>query len=81
MFYMFILVVNTILFTVGVFELFVVISSTFRPICSPAFFRCLLNSGTSELRTTYFIESTRVACSDSVSHNQVKVLSPAGQIA
>ena len=28
-----------------------------------------------ELRTTSFIESTGVACSDSVSHNQVQVLS------
>ena len=48
----------------------------FRPICPPAFFRCLLNSGTfTELRTTSFIESTGVACSDSVSYNRVKVLS------
>ena len=29
----------------------------------------------SELRTTSFIESTRVACSESVSHNRVQVLS------
>ena len=28
-----------------------------------------------ELRTTSFIESTWVACSDSVSHNRVQVLS------
>ena len=28
-----------------------------------------------ELRTTSFIESTGVACSDSVSHNRVQVLS------
>ena len=55
---------------------FIVISTTFRPICPPAFFRCLSNSGTfTELRTTSFIESTGVACSDSVSHNQVRVLS------
>ena len=48
----------------------------FRPICPPAFFRCLSNTGTfTELRTTSFIESTGVACSDSVSHNQVQVLS------
>ena len=34
------------------------------------------NSGTSmELRTSSFIESTEVACSDSVSHNRVQVLS------
>ena len=47
--------------------IFIVISTTFRPICPPAFFRCLLNSGTyTELRTTSFIESTGVACSDSV---------------
>ena len=56
--------------------IYIVISTTFRPICPPAFFRCLSNSGTfSELRTTSFIESTTVACSDSVSHNRVQVLS------
>ena len=54
----------------------IVIFTTFRPICPPAFFRCLSNSGTfMELRTTSFIESTGVACSDSVSHNRVQVLS------
>ena len=48
--------------------IFIVISTMFRPICPPAFFRCLLNSGTfTELWTTSFIESTGVACSDSVS--------------
>ena len=36
--------------------IFIVISTMFRPICSPAFFRCLSNSGTlTELRTTSFI--------------------------
>ena len=56
--------------------IFIVISTTFRPICPPAFFRCLSNSGTfMELQTTSFIDSTGVACSDSVSHNRVKVLS------
>ena len=56
--------------------IFVVISTTFRPICPPAFFRCLSNSGTyTELQTTSFIESTGVVCSDSVSHNRVQVLS------
>ena len=55
---------------------FILISTTFRPICPPAFFRCLLNSGTyTELRTSSFIESTEVACYDSVSHNRVQVLS------
>ena len=51
--------------------IFIVISTTFRPICPSAFFRCFLsNSGTyTELRTTSFTESTGVACSDSVSHN------------
>ena len=54
----------------------IVISTTFRPICPPAFFRCLSNSGTlMELRTTSFIETTGVACSDSVGHNRVQVLS------
>ena len=56
--------------------IFIVISTRFRLICPPAFFRCLLNSGTfTELRTTSFIESTRVACFDSVSHNRVQGLS------
>ena len=55
--------------------IFIVISTTFQPIGPPAFFRCLSNSGTFiELRTTSFIESTGVACSDSVNHNQVQVL-------
>ena len=44
--------------------------------CPPAFFRRLSNSGTfTELRTTSFIESTGVACSDSVSHKRAQVLS------
>ena len=56
--------------------IFIVISTTFRLICPPAFFRCLSNSGTfTELRTMSFIESMEVACSDSVSHNWVQVLS------
>ena len=56
--------------------IFIVISTTFRPICPPAFFRCLSHSGTfTELRTTSFIESTGVACCDSVSHNRGQVLS------
>ena len=47
----------------------------FRPICPPAFFRCLSTSGTfTELRTTSFIETMDVAYSDSVSHNRVQVL-------
>ena len=53
--------------------IFTVISTTFRLICPPAF-RRLSNSGTfTELRTTSFIESTGVACSDSVSYNRVQV--------
>ena len=56
--------------------IFIIISSTFRLICPSAFFRCLLISGTfTELQTTSFIESMGVACSDSVSHNRVQVLS------
>ena len=55
--------------------IFIVISTTFWLICPPAFFRCLSNSGTStELQTTSFIESTGVACSDSISHDRVHVL-------
>ena len=56
--------------------IFIVISTTFRSICPPAFFGCLSNLRTlTELQTTSFIESTGVACSDSVSHNRVQVLS------
>ena len=56
--------------------IFIVISTMFRPICPPAFLRCLSNSGTfTRLRTTSFIESTGVTCSDSVSHNRIQVLS------
>ena len=56
--------------------IFIVISTTFWSICPPAFFRCLSNSGTyTELRTTSFIESTGLICSDSVSHNRLQVLS------
>ena len=56
--------------------IFIVISTMFQLICPPAFFRCLSNSGTyTEFRTTSFIESMGIACSDSISHNQVKVLS------
>ena len=55
--------------------IFIVISTTFKKISLPAFFRCLPNLGTySELRTTSFIESTGVASSDSVSHNRAQVL-------
>ena len=55
--------------------IFIDISTTFRPICPPAFFRSLSNSGTyTELRTTSFIESTEVAYSDSIYHNRVQVL-------
>ena len=56
--------------------IFIVISTTFRPIYHPAFFRFLSNSGTNtELWTKPFIESTGDACSDSVSPNRVQVLS------
>ena len=56
--------------------IFIVISTMFWLICPPAFFRCLSNLGTFlELWTTSFIESTGVACSDSVGHNRVQVLS------
>ena len=70
---------NTMLFIIKDFRtiafIFIVISTTFRPICPPTFIRSLLNSGTcTELRTTSFIKSTGVACSDSVCHNRVQVL-------
>ena len=52
------------------------LQAAFRPICPPAFFRCLSNSGTfTELRTTSFIESIGLACSDSINNNRVQVLS------
>ena len=55
--------------------IFIVISTTFRPICPQAFFQCLSNSGTyTELRATSFIESTGVDCSDSASQNRVQEL-------
>ena len=57
-----------------IFFIFIVISTTFRRKC-PAFFRCLSNSRPfTEFGTTFFIESTGFACSDSVSHNRVQVL-------
>ena len=70
----------TQIFIIKVFRtivfIFIIISTTFRPICLPTFFRCLSNSGSfTELRTTSFIETTGVACSDSVNHNRVQVLS------
>ena len=43
---------------------------------SSGLLQVLSNSGTlTELQTTSFIESTGVACSNSLSHNQVQVLS------
>ena len=55
--------------------IFIVISTTFRSICPSVFFGCFSNSWTyMELRTTSFIESMGVTCSDSVSHNWVQVL-------
>ena len=61
--------------------IFIIISTTFRPICPPAFFRCLPNSGTfTELQTTSFTESTGVTYSYSVSHNRVQVLSTVDSI-
>ena len=55
--------------------IFNVIFTTFRQVSPLAFFRCLSNSGTyTELRTMSFIEYTGFTCSDSVSHNWVRVL-------
>ena len=71
---------HSIIFIIKVFRtivfILIVISTKFRLICPPAFFRCLSNSGTfTVLRTTSFIETTGVACSDSICHNRVQVLS------
>ena len=65
-----------IIFIIQVYQtivlIFIVIFITFRQICPPAFFRCLSNSGAStKHRTTSFIQSTRVDCSDSANHNWV----------
>ena len=55
--------------------IFIVISTTFRAVCPPAFFRCLSNSETyTKLRTTSFIESTGVACSDSSRTHSITVI-------
>ena len=62
-------------FRINVF-IFIVISTLFQLICPLAFSRCLSSSGTyTELQTMSFIESTGVACSNSVNHNWVQVLS------
>ena len=54
---------------------FIVISTNFRLIYPPAFFRVLSNSGTfTKLRTTSFIEFTGVACYDFVRHKRVQML-------
>ena len=71
---------SSLIFIIKVFRtivfIFIVISTTFRPICPPGFFRCLSNLGNfKELRTTSFIETTGVACSDSVCHDRAQVLS------
>ena len=52
--------------------IFIVIFTTFHPIYPLALFRCLSNS---ELWITSFIESMEIACSDSISHNWVQMLS------
>ena len=53
----------------------IVISSTFRLICPPAFFRCLSNSGTfTKLRTTSFIESTRIPWGSLMAYSKILIL-------
>ena len=69
---------SLLIFIIKVFRtivfIFIVISITFQPIYPPAF-RCLSNSGTfTELRTTSFIETTGVACSDSVCHEYLTLV-------
>ena len=68
---------SLLIFIIKIFQtivfVFIVISTTFRSICPPAFFRCLSNLGT--FWTTSFIETMGVACSDSVCHIRVQVLS------
>ena len=55
--------------------IFIVISTMFRPICPPVFFRPLSKNGNYvELRTTSFIESLGVTCSDSINHKWVQML-------
>ena len=55
--------------------IFITISTTFRPICTPALFRCLSNSGTSNYELRPLLNPRGVACSDSASHNRIQVLS------
>ena len=70
---------SLMIFTIKGFRIIVfifIISTTFQTTCPLTFFRCLSNSRSyTEHRTKSFIESTGVACSDSVSHNRVQVLS------
>ena len=49
-------------------ETYGMLQTVFRP-------SCMNSVNFTELRTTSFIESTGVACSDSVGHNRVQVLS------
>ena len=72
---------SLIIFIIQVFGtivfIFIVIFTTFRSMCPPAFLRNFLSNTAAytELRTTLFIQFTSVACSDSVNHNQVQELS------
>ena len=59
-------------FSIIVF-IFIVISTTFRPIYPPAFFRwCRIRGPSRNFETTSFIEPTGIACFDSVNHKSVK---------
>ena len=53
--------------------IFIIIFTTFRSICPPAFIRFYLSNSEvyTELRTTYFILSMGVICSDSVCYNRI----------
>ena len=54
--------------------IFIVISTTFRPIMFSSLLHVFVEIGNLH-GTSNFIESTGVACSDSVSHNRAQVLS------
>ena len=56
--------------------MFIDIITTFRSICTLAFFKCFMSdTGVhTEFRTEHFIWITGVVCSNSVNHGRIKVL-------
>ena len=58
-------------------RIFIVIFTTFQPICPSAFFSCFMSNSEAfiESRTAAFIWTTREDCSNSVNYDWVQVLS------